>query len=146
MTPRSWLLALIALGIVGLSTELVLLEHFEDGWQLVPLFLLAQAAVAVAWQAVAPSMISTRFLQGTMTLVAIAGAAGVYLHFRGNLEFQLEIDATQSGWDLFRKVMHAKAPPALAPGAMTQLGLLGLIYAFRHPALAPQTDDLDELR
>ena len=36
---------------------------------------------------------------------------------------------------LFWKAMAAKTPPALAPGAMTQLGLLGLAYAFRHPAL-----------
>ena len=65
---------------------------------------------------------------------------GIVLHYRGNLEFQLEIDATQSSWDLFRKVIHAKAPPALAPGAMTQLGLLGLVYTFRHPALSRVTD------
>ena len=141
MDVRTWLLALVALGIAGLTTELLLLEHFEDGWQIVPLFLLAQGAAAVMWQAASPSMISTRFFQGTMALVAVAGALGVFLHYRGNLEFQLEIDATQSGWALFRKVMHAKAPPALAPGAMTQLGLLGLVYTFRHPALAPEAGE-----
>jgi len=29
--------------------------------------------------------------------------------------------------------MTAKTPPALAPGAMIQLGLLGLVYTYRHP-------------
>jgi len=134
---RSLLLALICLGIAGLTTELVLLSHFEDAWQLVPLVLLAQGASAVVWQLLAPTAISTRYFQLTMALMAVAGVAGIVLHYRGNLEFQLEIDATQSSWDLFRKVIHAKAPPALAPGAMTQLGLLGLVYTFRHPALSP---------
>ena len=137
MSLRSLLLALICLGIAGLTTELVLLSHFEDAWQLVPLVLLAQGASAVVWQLLAPTAISTRYFQLTMALMAVAGVAGIVLHYRGNLEFQLEIDATQSSWDLFRKVIHAKAPPALAPGAMTQLGLLGLVYTFRHPALSP---------
>lgn len=137
MSLRSLLLALICLGIAGLTTELLLLNHFEDAWQLVPLVLLAQGASAVVWQLLAPTAISTRYFQLTMALMAVAGVAGIVLHYRGNLEFQLEIDATQSSWDLFRKVIHAKAPPALAPGAMTQLGLLGLVYTFRHPALSP---------
>ena len=31
--------------------------------------------------------------------------------------------------------MTAKAPPALAPAGMIQMGLLGLLYTYRHPAL-----------
>lgn len=140
MSLRPLLLPLIALGIAGLTTELLLLDHFEDAWQLVPMVLLAQGASAIAWQVLAPTAISTRYFQVTMLLIAAAGVAGIVLHYQGNLEFQLEIDATQSSWDLFRKVMHAKAPPALAPGAMTQLGLLGLVYTFRHPALSQGAD------
>jgi hypothetical protein len=45
------------------------------------------------------------------------------------------MDPTQSSWTLFTKVMTAHAPPALAPGVMAQLGLLGLIYTYQHPAL-----------
>jgi hypothetical protein len=43
------------------------------------------------------------------------------------MEFQLEMDPTLGGMALLLKVMHAKAPPALAPGNMVLLGLLGLI-------------------
>jgi hypothetical protein len=71
-----------------------------------------------------------------MLFFLASAAIGVGLHYSGNLEFQLDIDPSQSRWELFKKVMHAKAPPAIAPGAMAQLGLLGLIYAYRHPALA----------
>jgi hypothetical protein len=58
------------------------------------------------------------------------------LHFRGNMEFQLDIDPSLGGWALVSKVIRAKAPPAMAPAAMAQLGLLGLVYCHRHPALA----------
>ena len=67
--------------------------------------------------------------------------AGVWLHCRGNLEFQLDIDASQSAWTLFWKVLRAKAPPALAPGALIQLGLLGLVFTYKHPALREGTED-----
>jgi hypothetical protein len=60
----------------------------------------------------------------------------MYLHLRANMEFQLEMDATLKGLDLFKKSIVAKAPPALAPGSMAQLGLIGLAYTFKHPKLA----------
>jgi len=52
----------------------------------------------------------------------------------GNTEFQHEMDPTLEGWTLFVKVMRAKAPPALAPAANIQIGLLGLLYTYRHAA------------
>jgi hypothetical protein len=134
---RSLLLALHLSGDRRPDDRAVLLNPFRNAWQLVPLVLLAQGASAVVWQLLAPTAISTRYFQLTMALMAVAGVAGIVLHYRGNLEFQLEIDATQSSWDLFRKSSHAKAPPALGARRMTQLGLLGLVYTFRHPALSP---------
>lgn len=65
-----------------------------------------------------------------MVLFVVAGIVGIVLHYRGNLEFQLAIDASQSRWELFKKVMRAQAPPALAPAAMAELGLLGLAYMY----------------
>jgi hypothetical protein len=50
-------------------------------------------------------------------------------------EFQLEIDPSLPRWELFKKVMRAQAPPALAPGVMMQLGLVGLVALYRHPTL-----------
>jgi hypothetical protein len=73
-----------------------------------------------------------------MLLVMLAGGVGILLHYQGNAEFQLDVNPDLAGWALFAKVLHSKAPPALAPGVMAQLGLLGLIYTFRHPALRRQ--------
>jgi hypothetical protein len=127
-TIRKSLLALLVFGLVGTGVELLLLGHYEEAWQLVPLGLIGAGLVVLAWDAMRSTAATRRIVRITMVLFVLAGGVGVVLHYRGNLEFQLEIDASQSRWDLFRKVMQAKAPPALAPGVMTQLGLLGLIY------------------
>ena len=94
------------------------------------------ALVVIAWHAIERRPATVHALRVTMLMFIVTGALGVFLHYQANLEFQLDMDATQSSWSLFKKVMHAKAPPALAPGAMAQLGLLGWLYCFRHPVLA----------
>jgi hypothetical protein len=134
-TVRRLLLWVLTFGLLMTFVDLVLLEHYEDSWMLVPLFLIALTVVATLGHLITGSAASIRLLQGVFVLLMTAGALGVVLHFRGNLEFQVEIDPTLSRWELFKKVMHAKAPPALAPGSMVQFGLLGLVYCFRHPAL-----------
>jgi hypothetical protein len=135
-TLRRLLLALVVLGLCGTATELVLLAHYEDVWQTVPLSAIALALAAVVWHLVDRRGVSVRALQVTMAALIAIGALGLYLHYDSNLAFQLDMDATQSGWVLFRKVISAQAPPALAPAVMAQLGLLGLAYTYRHPALS----------
>jgi hypothetical protein len=137
---RAFVLALLVLGQVGVLAELIVLNHFEDSWQLVPFVLIGLGLGTIVWYLCGGGVPSLRLLQGLMVLFVVAGAAGIVLHYRGNLEFQLDIDASQHGWALFKKVIHAKAPPALAPGAMAQLGLLGLTFTFRHPGLKPSAE------
>ena len=132
---RRCLLGVLALGLVGTGIELVLLEHYETAVQFVPLVSVALALAVLAWHKVKGDALSIRALQALMVLFVMAGIAGAGFHFRGAAEFQLEIDPSQSRWTIFKKVMRAKAPPVLAPGLMIQLGLVGLVYAYRHPAL-----------
>ena len=138
---RTLLLLILALGMIGTAGDLLLIAHYEDGWQLPPLVLIAIALVNVVWLAIRGAKagwIAVLALRVTMTMFIAAGAAGVLLHYKGNREFQTEMDPSLSGWPLFVKVVTAKAPPALAPGVMVQLGLLGLVYTYRHPALMVQ--------
>jgi multisubunit Na+/H+ antiporter MnhB subunit len=132
---RRWLLAVLSLGVVGTAVELVLLGHYETAVQFVPLVSIALALTVILWHSIKGGARSIRALQATMVVFVIAGGAGVAFHFQGGAEFQKEIDPTQSRWVVFTKVMRAKAPPVLAPGLMVQLGLVGLAYAYRHPAL-----------
>jgi hypothetical protein len=134
---RRILLAILVLGIAGISVELWLLAHTEDFYQLIPLWLAALGVIAIVTVALRPASATVRLFQAIMTLFLISGIVGMYLHFQVNMEFQLEMDPALSGMALFRKAILAKTPPALAPGAMIQLGLIGLAYTFRHPALAP---------
>ena len=127
---RRWLLWVLALGLLGTGAELLLLEHYEDAWQWAPLLLIAVAIAVVAWHAKRKDAASLRALRIVMGLFLAAGLVGVGLHFRGAAEFQLEIDPAMGTWELVKRAMHVKAPPALAPGVMLQLGLIGLAYAF----------------
>ena len=142
-TARKLLLGIFLLGAGGIATELWLLGHYEELDQFIPLGLAALGVIAIAAAAWNPSPITVRSVQAAMLLMIISGFLGVWFHYRATTEFQLEMDASLRGWALFRKAIVAKAPPALAPGAMIQLGLIGLAYTFKHPALrglAPSGD------
>jgi hypothetical protein len=69
-----------------------------------------------------------------MALMIGAGLLGMWLHYDSNVEFELEMTPSIGAADLFRESMTG-AIPALAPGTMIQLGLIGLLSAYRHPVL-----------
>jgi len=127
---RRWVLGVLVLGLVGTVTELILLEHYEQPLQFVPLVLVALAFIAIGWYLRQRDLTSLRALQILMGLFVFAGFLGMAAHFRGSAEYQLELDPEMGTWDLLLKIMHAKAPPLLAPGMMMQMGLLGLAYAY----------------
>jgi uncharacterized membrane protein HdeD (DUF308 family) len=134
---RRILLAILLVGVTGITVELLLLGHDEDLNQLIPLVLAGAAVIASIVVSARPSAATVRLFQFVMVLLVISGGVGMYLHFRATSEFQLEMDPNLAGFALFKKAVLAKAPPALAPGAMSQLGLIGLAYTFKHPALPP---------
>ncbi len=133
-TIRALLLVLFAFGVVGSGVELLLLEHTEDAWQLSPLILMGLALAVMVWLVLDQRRVSVRVFQAMMLLHVASGLIGLYLHYRGNVEFELEMYPGLSGMALFWEALKG-ATPSLAPGTMLVLGLLGLLYTFRHPAL-----------
>src|SRR5262245_5796514 len=127
---RKWILGVLVLGLLGTVTELVLLEHYEKGLQLVPVGLIALSIVVLIWHLMKDDLASRRTLVAVMALFLLAGFAGFVAHFLGSAEFQLELDPEMDKWELLEKILRAKAPPLLAPGMMLQLGLLGLAYVY----------------
>jgi uncharacterized membrane protein len=127
---RRWILGVLILGLLGTVTELVLLEHYEQPMQFVPLVLIVAAIAALAWEVKQRNTASRRALLIVMALFVLAGFVGFVAHFHGSAEYQLELNPDMGTWDLLEKVLRAKAPPLLAPGMMLQLGLLGLAYVF----------------
>jgi hypothetical protein len=132
---RRILLAILLLGVAGIIAELLLLGHIEDFYQVIPVALGVATFLASAAVVIRPGAATIRLFRAVMALMILSAVIGAVLHFQVNLEFQLEMDPALSGMNLFRKAILAKSPPALAPGAMMQLGLIGLAYTYRHPAL-----------
>jgi hypothetical protein len=127
---RRWILIILVLGLLGTVTELLLLEHYEQPLQFVPLLLIVTAFGVLWWEFRRRDMASRRAMQIVMALFVLAGFVGFAAHFQGSAGYQLELDPDMSDWELLEKILRAKAPPLLAPGMMLQLGLLGLAYAF----------------
>jgi hypothetical protein len=128
---RRFLLAIFLLGVAGISAELWLMGHYEDFYQQIPLLLSGLAVAALIAVLLRPGRGTVNLFRGVMGFFILSGIIGAILHFQVNLEFQLEMDPSLKGVNLYRKAVLAKSPPALAPGAMIQLGLIGLAYTFR---------------
>ena len=138
---RGLLLAVLVFGIAGTLVELVLLSHYEGVLQLAPLVLLGISLGVIGWHLARPGAGTVRALRVAMILFVLAGPAGVAFHLNGAAEFQRELDPSQGWIQVLGKAVRAQAPPLLAPGVMLQLGLIGLIYTYRYPAVAGSAID-----
>jgi hypothetical protein len=123
---RRALLALFAAGALGTGLELILLGHTEQPWQWVPVTLAFAGPLAAGAFAASGAAIGRRAFQATMVLFMLSGAVGLVLHYRGNVEFALEMQPDARGWALVEEALTG-ATPALAPGTMMLLGAIGLI-------------------
>jgi hypothetical protein len=130
---RRILAALFVFGSLGTGFELILLEHTEGVWQNVPLALIGLACLALALLATRPASGGLRAFRLMMWLFVASGVAGVVLHYQGNVAFERELNPEMAGWELFWESLKG-ATPSLAPGTMTLLGALGLVYTYRYPA------------
>lgn len=133
------MLVLIVVGIVGLIAELLLLDHTESFNQWIPLVSLGLGLVATLGVWLRPTTSTFRVFKVIMIGFVAAGLLGVYLHYAGNVEWAHERDPGLSGLPLVWKALKG-ATPALAPGALAQLGLLGLIFAWTQPFNQRHTD------
>lgn len=131
---RRGLLALLALGALGLLSELVLLEHYEERAQWIPMILLTLTLVTIVWHWVEERRPSLRALQVLMLLLVLAGFIGMFLHLKANIAAEEELNPGTGGLPFWVEVIRGELP-TLAPGTLIQFGLLGLLYAYKHPAL-----------
>ena len=131
---RRGVLLIFVLGTIGLGTELLLLDHFEEWRQQVPLVLLALGLILLAARMFYRGAIILRLFRWTMLAFVLGGMVGLWFHLSANMEFELEMYPTLSGLELLSKALGG-AMPALAPGALVQLGLIGFLYTYQHPAL-----------
>jgi hypothetical protein len=69
-----------------------------------------------------------------MVVFVASGLIGVVLHYKGNEAFELEMSPSRAGLSLMSKTLTG-ATPVFAPGSMCLLGIVGLAFTHRHPAL-----------
>ena len=131
---RQLALAVVLIGVVGLEVELALLRHADSATQWIPHVALLIGLLATAAVYFRPVPATLKLFRALMAAFLAVGALGVFLHLKGNVEFALERDPSLTGLSLLWKALRG-ATPALAPGALAQLSLLGLLYTYRHPAL-----------
>ena len=121
---------IFVLGVVGTLAELLLLGHIEDLWQQIPVVLLALGLVIFGWVQFSDTPISRKAFSGVMGLFLVSGLVGIGLHYRSNTEFELEMYPSLEGISLFWESMKG-AIPALAPGAMVMLALIGYMITYK---------------
>lgn len=131
VSVRRYLLLLVCLACVATTTELWMMGHHEDPWQWAPLGIMTVCVAGAIWVMTTWSASAVQVFRGLMVLLMLAGALGTVLHYRANMEFQLEMDPSLFGVALMEKILHAKAPPSLAPGNMALVGLIGLVAVWR---------------
>jgi len=130
-----WALAAILIfGLVGIEIELFLLKHTDGFWQLLPVALVGATVVIAVWAAVRPTPASLGIFRAAMGVFFVVGLVGVYQHFTGNVGYEKESNPGLAGAELY-KLAAMGSTPVLAPGVMLQLGLIGLLYTYRHPAI-----------
>lgn len=131
--PRRLLACVLFLGLLGVGAELVLVEHWDDWKQLIPLVTLGVGLLALVWDGIAGSRASRWILRFAMLGLIAAAVAGIYLHYQSNVEFQLELEPDLSGWPLVLETLRASSPPTLAPGSLALLGAIGWITTLGRP-------------
>ena len=131
---RRILLITVISAIIAVEIELLLLDHVKPIMQLVPVFLMAAGLLAIIWYGFTRSRESMKAFQIMMILSIATGLLGIFVHLGFSATDAIKKDKTLQGMPLIRAALTGVAPP-FAPAALIQIGLVGVAYTFRHPAL-----------
>jgi hypothetical protein len=130
---RQFLLAVVALLLLGTLAELWLINHVEDPVQLIPFALCGLGLVAVFVAMLRPRRAALLAVRACMGLMALGSLLGVYLHLESNLGFHSELHPNASTGDLLMGALGG-ANPLLAPGMLALTAALAVAATYRHPA------------
>ena len=115
--------ALVVLTAGGLLAELSLLGHWGSPVQGAP-FVITILAASVAMGHLFGARVPRSVCWTVSGMCLLGGAFGVFEHMEHNWEFAAEIDATAGARELAWEAITG-GNPALAPGAVGLLGMLG---------------------
>ena len=114
--------------------ELVFSRHYQQPLMLIPFVMVGVALVALLAVWPWPTAQVLRLFQAVMGLLLLTSLLGEWFHLRGNLEVVRQVSPDPSGWPLIWMVLNGRNP-ALAPGLLALVGMLGLVFTYGHPVL-----------
>jgi hypothetical protein len=134
---RRFALALAAIGVVGTLLELTLIKHYASKDQVIPYVLLGLSALGLIAVMVRPTALVLRVFQAVMIVTILGSGIGMFEHLKANAH---NAGATQDKEAIPTTPSAILAgingfAPLLAPGVLAQVGLLGLVFTYRHPNL-----------
>jgi MFS family permease len=132
---RTFLLGLAAVALITTLIELWLQDHYHDFTQLIPIILGGVGLLTVAVAFFRANHLTLIAVRAVMSIVALGGVIGIWIHLAANFTFQQEIRPTATLSDYWLEVIKGAAP-LLAPGALIFAALLAIIATYRHPTLA----------
>lgn len=112
---------------VGLVLELLLIGHYDSFWQYFPLISLGLGVISIL-----PVVKSLVIVKLFYLVTILTGVLGVFLHLKSNWEFILEVYQDIECYKLISKSFTG-AIPALAPGTLIPIGLLGFLLLHLKP-------------
>lgn len=112
---------------LGLGLELFLLWHFEDPWQLMPIICIGAILTSFIWYRFRSQATSLLLYKLSLGLSVLVGLVGVFLHFKANYEFEVEINPRAETSQLILKSFTG-AMPVLSPGSMIIYSIIGYAY------------------
>lgn len=112
---------------LGIVLELYLLGHFEGILQAIPILCICTSIFLVVTLWFKTSRLLIKLFQIFLTISALSGLYGVFLHLQANYEFESEINSRDGFWQHFTDSFFG-ALPVLAPGSMILFALIGYVY------------------
>ncbi|MFD1064250.1 hypothetical protein ACFQ1Q_13420 [Winogradskyella litorisediminis] len=113
--------------VFGTMIELLLLGHYEDVYQLIPISCIALVIIISAILYFLRTKVLKQIFKIILIITAISGLYGAYLHLSSNFEFEIEMQPTATNLDLIIESFTG-ALPVLAPFSMVVLALIGYSY------------------
>jgi len=131
---RTFLLAMAIFLFAGTVVELIFQEHTGEPQQIIPFILSGLGIAALAAVLIHPRHYTLVALRGSMLLVVLGSAVGLFIHLSANLGFAQEIQPNATSAQLITETLHG-AVPILAPGMLAVAALLAIAATYQHPEL-----------
>lgn len=131
---RGILCSLAVLVYLITPVELILLDHVHEWQQLIPFVAAFFGLVTAGWVLIDPTRARIIAARAVSVVITVVTLIGMGLHFRANLELELEIKPGTTFGDVWWDAAFGAAP-LLASGILLLGALLIVGATYAHPSL-----------